>query len=444
MKKVLVAALAVALAAVMAVPAGAFENEFGGYWRTRAYTAQDFSGTKNDSTKVKNGKEIIVNGDDQSVDTRTRIYYTAKFSDNFKFVNKFEFNSVWGDDNGGDVGSDGDTFVVKNSYVDFNLSNYNFKIGSQAGLLSKGLIMDDDFSGVTVTGTFGNIAVPVYWIKADEGGIGEDMNDADKDVIVISPEIKSGNMNINPFLVYAFQDKVEPAEGDYYSDSTSSTLLQKDATAGYKDYNAYNIGVNFAMELDSADVWATLVYQGGSYDKKGLTDAKATDYDISAYMVAFGGGVDIDNINVHGQFFYASGDDDKDDKDEAFADLTGGQSYYWSEIMGFGIFDNQASNNSCADKISDIMAFNVGASMSPMEKLTLGADLWYAALAEDTTVGTVDGKKENYLGTELDLSASYAVMENLNLDVVAAYLFAGDATGDEDPYEVGAQLSLSF
>ncbi|MCB9494343.1 MAG: hypothetical protein H6681_02730 [Desulfobacteraceae bacterium] len=60
------------------------------------------------------------------------------------------------------------------------------------------------------------------------------------------------------------------------------------------------------------------------------------------------------------------------------------------------------------DKISNIMAFNVGASMSPMEKLTVGADVWYASLAEDDAAG------ENYLGTELDLSASYKVMDNLN------------------------------
>ncbi|MCB9494347.1 MAG: hypothetical protein H6681_02750 [Desulfobacteraceae bacterium] len=86
MKKVLVAALAVAFAVAMCVPASAFESEFGGYWRTRAYTNQDFSGADNEA-------KVYI----QQVDTRTRLYYTAKFSDDFKFVNKFEFNAVWGD-----------------------------------------------------------------------------------------------------------------------------------------------------------------------------------------------------------------------------------------------------------------------------------------------------------------------------------------------------------
>jgi len=39
---------------------------------------------------------------------------------------------------------------------------------------------------------------------------------------------------------------------------------------------------------------------------------------------------------------------------------------------------------------------------------------------------------------------TYKLMENLNLDVVAAYLSAGDATGKEDPVEIGTQLSFKF
>ena len=43
---------------------------------------------------------------------------------------------------------------------------------------------------------------------------------------------------------------------------------------------------------------------------------------------------------------------------------------------------------------------------------------------------------------------TYSLMKNLNLDLVAAYLFAGDATykgaDDKDPYEIGTQLSFRF
>jgi hypothetical protein len=442
MKKVLVAAMAVALAAAMCVPASAFENEFGGYWRTRAYTQQDFSGDKSEDKDL------------QQVDTRTRLYYTAKFSDDFKFVNKFEFNTVWGDDDGGDVGADGDNFKVKNSYIDYNLGNYNFKIGTQGAVLARALVMDDDFSGAVITGTFGGVSVPFYWIKQVEGGIGEDANDFDQDTIVISPEFKIDNMLINPFILYTYQKEREVIKNSYvleFDDFGNPSAKLVDGSEGREDFNAYNIGFNFDMSLDAVNVWTTMIYQFGSYDEVELNGTK-NDRDINAYLVALGGNMDVGGIDIHGQFFYASGDDDANDKDdESFLDLTGGQSYYWSEIMGYGMVDNQVSAGSCADKISNIMALNVGASMSPMEKLTLGADIWYAALAED------DANKEDYLGTELDLSASYQIMDNLTLDLVAAYLFAGDATvavdddgdkvaksNDEDPYQFAAQLSFSF
>ncbi len=110
--------------------------------------------------------------------------------------------------------------------------------------------------------------------------------------------------------------------------------------------------------------------------------------------------------------------------------------------MGYGTFDWDVSANSPADHITNILAANLGVSFQAMDKLTLGADVWYAKLAEE------DSNGEDVLGTEVDLSASYELVENLSLDVVAAYLFAGDATycGDDDanPYELGAMLSLSF
>jgi hypothetical protein len=125
--------------------------------------------------------------------------------------------------------------------------------------------------------------------------------------------------------------------------------------------------------------------------------------------------------------------------------------------MGLGMFDerntgysNNHSNNSCGDAISNIMAANIGASFSPMEKLNVGLDLWYAKLAEDIDADPITAgmQGESELGTEVDLKITYELVEGLNLDVVGAYLFAGDATykgaNDADPYEIGTQLSLSF
>jgi hypothetical protein len=212
----------------------------------------------------------------------------------------------------------------------------------------------------------------------------------------------------------------------------------------YEKVNLYYLGVNADATFGPANVWFTGIYNGGTAD---AATAANEDLDISAFLVALGGGANFGMFEAHGQVFYATGDDETDSDVKDFIGPPG-QSYYWSEIMGYGIFDDQVSNNSPADKISDIMAVGLGGSVTPMEKLTLGLDIWYAQRAEDQQDGAdVDEK----LGTEVDFSVKYALLEDLTLDAVAAYLFADDGTDPTadnndtaNPFELGAQLSLSF
>ena len=121
--------------------------------------------------------------------------------------------------------------------------------------------------------------------------------------------------------------------------------------------------------------------------------------------------------------------------------------YYWAEIMGYGLVDNQASANSPADKISNIKAVNIGVGYKATDKLKFIADVWHARLVEDTLTA-----KSGALGTEIDLRMTYELLKNLKLDLVGAYLFTGDATytqkpggsSQENAYELVAQLSFSF
>jgi hypothetical protein len=86
-----------------------------------------------------------------------------------------------------------------------------------------------------------------------------------------------------------------------------------------------------------------------------------------------------------------------------------------------------------------------------MAKLKAVVDLWYAQRDKDIKYIRGDGTQgsSNELGWEIDAKLTYEVIDNLNLDLVGAYLIAGDATTEEasdnkDPWEVGARLSLSF
>ncbi|MBW2636461.1 MAG: hypothetical protein JRC86_02845 [Deltaproteobacteria bacterium] len=419
MKKLFIVLLALGLVVAFSMPACAVENIFGGYWRTRAFMQKDFDGT---DTGAK---------DQQLVDTRTRIYYTAKFSDNFKFVNKFEFNHYWGQfqttNKGAGIGTDNtEQFRIKNSYVDFNVDSVNAKIGLQGYKLARGFLFSDDVAGAVVTYKGDGFSVPFAWLKAYEGGKGIDANEKDVDYYAIAPKFTLDNIKVNPYLLWITSD-------DYSGWNTLPAGAA--ALTAETETDIYYLGVDVDAKVGAASVWATGIYETGSVEEKGVADT-----DISAYLVALGGSTKVGAATVRGQFFYATGDDADADYNAFW--VPKGQCYYWSEILGYGIFDTNV-NDGCGYKTSDIMAFNLGATLKPMDKVTVKLDLWNANLAED------DSNGETSLGTEVDVVVTYALLENLKLDVVAAYLFAGDATtggGDDDanPYEFGTRLSFSF
>lgn len=401
-----------------AVPALAFENKFGGYWRTRAFTQKDF-----------NPNEA---GDSSRADSRTRLFYTAEFNKNFKFVNKFEMDAIWGSKEyydrpaatnkpgSGGIGADSISVEVKNTYADFtfdlvNNSTLNFKLGTQGTALSRGFLFNDDFSGGIVTYGMKNVKLPFLWLKYYEGGpgvdnLGDKMNDQDLDVYAVSPEISLGNgAMINPLLAYETRESTET--------------------------DLYTLGLNAELKNDKLTAWLVAMYQGG----------EISEADLSAYLIAAGADFNVNKqLTLCAKGFYASGDDDANDGDiESYYGFNKlqGQDFHWAEIMGGGIFDNNVSNGIGGygyNAISNISAVNIGASFKAMDKLTLYGDVWYAMLNE-----VAEGADDD-LGVEVDLRAKYMLFENLSLDLVGAYLFAGDATGDDDPYEVGTQLELKF
>lgn len=415
MKKLSVILLAAALVLVFTLPAAAIDHIFGGYWRSRAFTQQKFTGE--DATDAR---------DTQRVDSRTRLYYTAKFSDDFKFVNKFEFDWQWGDTVLGDIGADGQILEIKNSYVDFNTwgKKLNWTIGIQGYEIAKGFLFADDFSGAIVSYVGDGYKIPFIWMKAYEGGTGPNMNDQDVDYFGLNPVFKMAGFTINPYFLYVYADNGSAWAG----------------TSQFNDVNIFYVGADVSYKLEGWNLWGTAIYNGGN----GQLVSNGLDLDFKGYLFALGGNGAIGPVGLHGQFFYASGDDNPNDQNNDAFTPPRGRSYYWSEIMGFGMFDNQVSANSPADGITNIWAINGGANYKLLENLKLGLDLWYASLVEKAQIGAADDP----LGTEIDVTASWQIMPKLNLDVVGAYLFAGDGTysgGNEaDPFELGARLSLSF
>jgi hypothetical protein len=386
MKKIIASAVGLMLAGGLSVTtAQAVENQFGGAWRTRMAIQDSFKGTDSLSR----------------FDGRARLYYTAKFSDDLKFVNKFEIGDyIWGDADLGKRGADGKGFEVKNSYVDFNLANWNFKLGIQGGVLARGFLFDSDFSGAVATGNFGNVSVTPVWVRIDA----EDYvaaKDNTRDYFGVVGGIKVSDMlKVAPYFI-------------------------ADMNSGSQSWDNYYFGADVDMKMDAASVWGTFIYNTYEIDR----DAEGVDVEVDGDAFLVAGGVKAGM--VRGQAFYASGDD-------KFIVPDGG-SYYWSEILGLGTFDWASPAGGPGDAISNVAAFGAGVTVKPADKISLDFDVWYAFLDEE------DANGEDELGIEFDGKLTYALMDSLKLEAILAYLVAGDAAnGGEDAFEGGVQLSLSF
>jgi hypothetical protein len=414
------------------LPASAFESVFGGYWRTRAFTQQCFSGDCDGDTDLSR------------VDTRTRLYYTAVLNDNLKFINQFEFDANWGTGGSqyGDIGGDGIAVEVRHSYIDANLGMLRMTLGAQPVQLGRGHIISDTASGVILSTKLGDHLVPFTWFKVNEGGTG--LNSEDSDVFALYPVFNFGeNFSLNPFIAYGYSKDGLRGGANIFSTYGANAGTGPAGFANDDGIGVYWIGANADATFGSFNLWATAIYLGGE-----LESDDTSDVDVKAWMASVGGSVPLGPASIHGQFVYTSGDDDEDDSDyEAYFGVDGagaGWSYYWAEIMGNGRFDAQASAGSNANP-SNLWFANIGASIKPMEKLKLTGDLWYAAHPEDDLV-----TDEKELGFEVDLVATYQLVEGLSIDLVGAYLFADDATAvddtgnDDDPWEVGTRLQLSF
>ena len=392
------------------------------------------------------------------IDTRTRLYYTAKFSENFQFVNRFEFDADWGDDALGDIGADGMVFEIKNSFIDFRMGDIRSTIGIQGATLARGFIFGDDLSAAIIRyqpGTTQDLLIPFIWGKFSERdangdtlttypplGIRQINGDSDVNLFGLYPFFPMGDFTLNPYFFYVHTDRGALQDSDWWY-----------------------LGLDADGKIGDIGLWGTFIYNGGNLDGDAfLADGTVLDageeLDISGFLFAIGADFPVGPLALRSQFFYATGQDLEDDSNDVDAFLPVGEaglgsSYYWSEIMGLGIFDDNASAGSPGDHITNIWAFNVGTDFNITEGSKLAVDLWYASLAEDNANGDTD------LGFEVDLVYSVNLVENLKLELVGAYLFAGDATtgapfvnaddefvvddeNDKDPWILGTRLSFSF
>lgn len=452
MKKLSVLLVAAIMVLALTMPAAAFENEFGGYWRTRFITDIGFSGEDKANTQDVN-----------MTDTRTRLFYTAKFSDNLKFINKFEFNAAWGQNKtygqlGADSTGDNNYFRLKNSYVDFKLGQQRFNVGVQGFELARGYLMNDDAAGIKAIFKVNDaVYLPLIYMKLYEGGSGRNTgagsvsnSDYDLQAYVFYPTIYLNKDNtLKPHVAYLFSENISKA-------TAKNTPIS--SVPGATKVDVWTAGLEYDGKIGMFDLGATGIFEFGDITVPKAMYGGHDKLNMKGYLFDVFGGVNLGPSNIHGKLIYSSGNG-KDDPVKS-GDIKSfyapgakdniGASYYWAEIMGDGIIDNQTPIGAPGDKIENLFIANLGASYKVLPTLKFSADLWYAKKAEEVYMKTTNTYSDA-LGTELDLVASYTIVDNLKLDLIYAYLWAGDVitksidkNGSTNPMELAAMLSLAF
>jgi len=479
MKKLSVLLVAAIMVLALTMPAAAFENEFGGFWRTRAFSQWNFTGE--DQTKLK---------DTERIDTRTRLFYTAKFSDNLKFVNKFEMNATWGGSVGtmnnttgtgavgtsaggatyGQLAADGANLVVKASYVDFKLAQQRFTVGVQDFTLARGYLLDDDGAGIKAIFKVNDaIYLPLIYMKLYEGGTGKvvtgakvsNADDYDVDAYIFYPSIFLNKDNvIKPHIAYLTSENFSR----FQTKSLSNAQVNPLSVLGATKLSAWTAGLEYDGKFDIFTIGATAIGEAGDVTVNPALANKHDKINLKGYLFDLRGGVDLGPANIHAKGIYASGDGKNDfvktGDDYGFfvpgynnnvgGNINNFDQANWAEIMGAGMFDYQFPNGALGTQISNAIIGGLGGSYKLIQDLKFSADLWYAQAADSIYMPTTKTNSD-YYGTELDLKVTYMLVDNLKLDLVGAYLWAGDviskstsANNSANPIEIGAQMSLAF
>jgi hypothetical protein len=433
MKKLGILAIVALFVGALTVPASALENTFGGYWRTSFNYYDGYS-----------GNDLDESWDTRMVETRTRLYYTAKINDNLSFINKFEFDDIWGQRGGdhyADYGTDGVDFQVKNSYIDANALGGNWKIGAQYFGLARGILFDDDAIGLKAIYKAGEgVILPFIWIRLNEGqdsfGMDADNNgnEEDTDILTFAPKIYfSKDISINPYFVWV----------------TSQDFTAGEALDILDNLEAFALGFDFDANFDAFSFWLTMIYEFG--DGR-IPDALqplfgGADYlELDAYAGIIGGSGTFGNVTLTGELGYATGDDpDTADTTEGFVDPWGWWDY--GECLSGTYWGWEVANNSPGGDLTDIMYGRFVVDVKINDKMSFGTTLVYAEL--DQPVLDVDGDEVTDLGFDIGVHFAWKVIDDLTWDFYGGYLLAGEAVtlnGDDpcDPWSLATRLSLSF
>jgi hypothetical protein len=386
-------------------------------------------------------------GRDAFYQQRTRINVDAKLSGGVSAFVELQAYDFWGNDLGEaeltvdpplnpaipnfvHVGVDDQAVSIYQAYIniagiadqplDVRLGRQELVYGEEwlvgnndAGRVFPGLSFD------SIKATYSNdmCSVDLWTAKLEEGAINTSRDDIDF------------------YGAYATSSAVEGLTIDAY------LLLIRDPSASGDTDNLYTVGGRVAgAAQDVFDYSAEVAFQFGD------TNTPAGEGDYEGIGIDLMAGVNLPDLagapRIELAYTYLSGDDDPTDKDNENFQRLFSDVHYGEANLG-GDLDARATN---------LHILRLGASGTPVEKVTISGDIYYFMLADDDGLvfGAPQGDDDDEVGIELDLAVDYAYTEDLNLRVGWAHFFVDDAIenatgGDDDDVDyLYVKASLDF
>lgn len=448
--KTLAALVTLGLAAAVATPVMALENQFSGAF-TSFYDLSNYSASGALAKEAPTQNYFV---------QRVRLGYTAKASEDLKLVTKFELDYNWYGNSsysvarggGGALGADSVNLETKNLYLDMNVvKGVNAKIGMQGYNDSfKGIIFDADMAGILLAHEYDKASVTAGFFRfadstntatwADINKIGkytQDMFSLDAKYSV-SKEVKVGAAY---YYISDNQTKSTVTPGaliGYTVNGDKIYGLGTTTTTSTNDTKVHTLGLNAEAAIGPLTLTGFALTQFG--DLNATTKAKGYAFNVGAKMPLAGG-------TARSELLYAAGG-----KNSLYIPASAGGT------EGGGFYDNEMimlSRDKNATTIDNAIVFDVnnanqGVIMGSLgydytfsPKLSGSVNAGFAAVAKSSGPNNSD-----YLGTEINCEANYKLMPAVTLGARAGYVMLGDYFKSsptlDNPYDVKLIAKFSF
>jgi len=363
--------------------------------------------------------------DNYSTTQRMRTYFDYVANENLKAVLGLEMDTVWGEGDAGDWGTDGNTddpIELKHAYLAFTFPDTQISV--QAGLQYVALpsvfgnpVFDDDAAAITVSAPINEMfAVTVGYTRGIDGSTSFSSNEGDgnddKDMAFIAAPITLDGFSIAPYFGYAWIG----ADLDDASTTTANTAVVNGTTVlvpgtttttslgSDDDSTVWVLGANAELTMfDPLTFAADLIY--GQLDND--------DYETKGWYGALAASYKMDMLTATLFTTYFSGADDEEDEDNYLPTLAEGWGLtpYIGGMRAFsGSYDTFSGIDADMDNASWVIGLQL-AKIQFIDKLTHDLTIAYAMGTSDEDAGKAFDEEDS--AWEVYFVNKYMIYENL-------------------------------